>query len=176
MLTQSQARDTIAEITFSVVSCSLGAVLVAKNARGVCAILLGDNAKVLAEEFRRRYPSARPVADDAGFEALVAKVVGLIDAPAGGLDLPLDLGGTAFQQRVWRALQEIPAGETASYAEIAKRIGAPKSVRAVARACATNELAVVIPCHRVVRQDGTPSGYRWGVALKLALLEREAAA
>lgn len=176
MLTECHADDANVEISFAVANCSLGAVLVARTEGGVRAILLGDEAKALAGEFQERFPRARGVAGEGGMRDLVAKVVGLIDAPADGRDLPLDLHGTAFQQRVWRALQEIPVGKTASYAEIAGRIGSPRAVRAVARACAANELAVVIPCHRVVRQDGSPSGYRWGVARKLALLDREAAA
>ena len=176
MRTESQVDDTLAEITFAVADCSLGAVLIARTERGVCAVLFGDDADVLANEFQDRHPQARPAASENGFGDLVAKVVGFINAPRGGFDEPLDLNGTAFQERVWRALREIPAGRTASYAEIAERIGAPGAVRAVARACAANELAVVVPCHRVVRQDGSPSGYRWGVARKLVLLEREAAA
>jgi AraC family transcriptional regulator of adaptative response/methylated-DNA-[protein]-cysteine methyltransferase len=107
---------------------------------------------------------------------VVAKVVGLIEDPGIGLDLPLDIRGTAFQQRVWRALQQIPPGSTATYADIAKKIGVPKAVRAVAQACASNVLAVAIPCHRVIRMDGTLSGYRWGVERKRALLKREAGA
>ncbi|HET8666868.1 MAG TPA: methylated-DNA--[protein]-cysteine S-methyltransferase, partial [Terriglobales bacterium] len=113
------------------------------------------------------------VGGDAEFEQLVARVVGFIEAPAVGLDLPLDLRGTAFQQRVWQALRKIPAGSTASYSEIARRIGVPKSVRAVAQACGANALAVAIPCHRVVRSDGELSGYRWGIERKQILLERE---
>lgn len=176
MLTEIHAAAARAEITFAVTTSSLGAVLVARSARGVRAILFGDDAEGLTRAFQDRFPRARPAAGDAGFKDLVAKVVGLVDAPRGGLDLPLDLNGTAFQQKVWRALREIPAGETASYGEVAEHIGLPRAVRAVARACAANDLAVVIPCHRVVRRDGTSSGYRWGVARKLALLEREAAA
>ena len=127
-------------------------------------------------DLQDRFPRATLIGGDAGFEHLVAKVVGFVEAPRLGLDLPLDVRGTAFQQRVWQALREIPAGATASYAEIAKRIGAPKAVRAVAQACAANRLAVAIPCHRVVRNDGALSGYRWGVERKRALLDREAVA
>ena len=162
------------EITFATGECFLGAILVARSDRGVCAILMGDDPVRLAHELQDRFPRARLIGGDAGFEALVAKVIGFIAAPAVGLDLPLDIRGTAFQHRVWQALREIPAGSTASYAEIAKRIGAPKSVRAVANACAANPIAVAIPCHRVVRNDGALSGYRWGVARKRALLESEA--
>jgi AraC family transcriptional regulator, regulatory protein of adaptative response / methylated-DNA-[protein]-cysteine methyltransferase len=171
-----RAGGANAEIRFAIGECSLGAILVARSERGICAILLGDDPDALARELQDRFPRARLIGADAGFEALVAKVVGFVEAPGLGLDLPLDLQGTAFQQRVWQALREIPAGKTASYAEIAGRIGAPKAVRAVAQACAANTIAVAIPCHRVVRNDGAVSGYRWGVERKSALLQREAAA
>lgn len=161
-------------IRFAVGQCTLGAILVAASARGVCAILLGDDADALVRDLQDRFPRAELVGADAGFEQWVAQVVGFVEQPRLGLDLPLDVRGTAFQQRVWQALQKIPAGTTASYSEIAQRLGAPKSVRAVAGACAANALAVVIPCHRVVRTDGGLSGYRWGVARKRALLDREA--
>jgi AraC family transcriptional regulator of adaptative response/methylated-DNA-[protein]-cysteine methyltransferase len=163
-------------IRFAVGECSLGAVLVAASNTGVCAILLGDDATVLVRDLEDRFPGARLVAGDATFEPVVTKVVRFLDAPALGLDLPLDARGTAFQQRVWQALRRIPAGRTVSYAEIARYIGAPKAVRAVAHACATNLLAVAIPCHRVVRSDGGLAGYRWGVERKRALLAREAQA
>lgn len=163
-----------AQIRFAIGACSLGAILVAQSDRGVCAILIGDDAGQLAHDLQDRFPRAELIGGDAGFEALVAKVVGFVEAPGVGLDLPLDVRGTAFQQRVWRALQDIPAGKTVSYTELAKRIGAPKSVRAVAQACGANALAVAIPCHRVVRTDGALSGYRWGVERKRALLDREA--
>lgn len=162
-----------ADIRFAVGQCSLGAILVAQSNRGVCAILLGDNPDALVHDLQDKFPRANLIGADHDFEQLIAKVVGFIEAPAIGLDLPLDLRGTAFQQRVWMALQEIPAGSTASYAEIAQRIGAPKSFRAVAQACGANSLAVAIPCHRVVRSDGNLSGYRWGVERKRQLLERE---
>ena len=162
------------EIRFALGECSLGSILVARSERGICAILLGDDPAALARDLQDRFPRARLIGGDREFERLVAKVVGFVEAPALGLDLPLDVRGTAFQQRVWQALRKIPAGATASYTEIAKRIGAPKSVRAVAQACAANALAVAIPCHRVVRNDGALSGYRWGVARKRALLRREA--
>jgi AraC family transcriptional regulator, regulatory protein of adaptative response / methylated-DNA-[protein]-cysteine methyltransferase len=162
-------------IRFAIGECSLGSILVARSERGVCAILMGDDPDALARDLQDRFPRARLIGGDAGFEELVAKVVGLVEAPSLGLDLPLDVRGTAFQLRVWQALREIPAGSTASYADIAKRIRAPKSVRAVARACAANAIAVAIPCHRVVRNDGALSGYRWAVARKRALLERETA-
>jgi len=154
--------------------CSLGAILVAATGRGVAAILLGDDPEALARDLRHRFPNAELVAADAAFEATVAAVVAFVEAPGIGLHLPLDLRGTAFQQLVWRALRDIPAGATASYAEIAARIGAPGSVRAVAGACAANPLAVAVPCHRVVRQDGALAGYRWGIERKRSLLAREA--
>ena len=160
-------------IRFAVGECSLGSILVAVSGRGVCAILMGDDPDALAQNLQDRFPHAHLIGGDAGFEELVAKVVGFVEAPALGLDLPLDVRGTAFQQRVWQALREIPAGSTASYSEIATRIGAPKAVRAVAGACAANKIAVAIPCHRVVRNDGALSGYRWGVERKRALLARE---
>ena len=161
-------------IRFAVGECSLGAILVAASERGVCAILMGDDPDVLARDLQDRFPKAELLGGDAGFEQLVASVVGFVEEPKVGLDLPLDLRGTAFQQRVWQALREIPAGTTVSYTDIARRIGAPRSVRAVAGACAANALAVAIPCHRVVRTDGGLSGYRWGVERKRALLEWEA--
>lgn len=162
-------------IRFAIGRCSLGAILVAASDKGVCAILLGDDADALLRDFQDRFPRANLIGGDAGFERLVALVVGFVEAPALGLDLPLDVRGTAFQQRVWRALRAIPPGATASYADVARRIGAPRSVRAVARAIASNPLAVAIPCHRVVASDGALTGYRWGIERKRALLEREAA-
>lgn len=162
-----------ADITFAVGECSLGSILVARSNRGVCAIFIGDDPDRLARELQDRFPHARLVGSDPEFEQLVAQVVGFVEAPRLGLDLPLDVRGTAFQQRVWQAMREIPAGETLSYTELAERIGAPKAVRAVAAACAANLLAVAIPCHRVVRHDGALSGYRWGVERKRALLQRE---
>jgi AraC family transcriptional regulator of adaptative response/methylated-DNA-[protein]-cysteine methyltransferase len=174
--TDYRAGGANAEIRFAIGECSLGSILVASSERGVCAIFLGDDPDGLARELQDRFPRATLIGGDAGFEELVAKVVGFVEAPGLGLDLPLDVRGTAFQQRVWQALREIPAGSTASYTEIAGRIGSPKSVRAVGHACATNPLAVAIPCHRVVRSDGGLSGYRWGVERKRALLQREARA
>ncbi|WP_420467304.1 bifunctional DNA-binding transcriptional regulator/O6-methylguanine-DNA methyltransferase Ada [Panacagrimonas sp.] len=164
------------DIRFAVGQCSLGAVLVASSAQGVCAILLGGDPDALARDLQDRFPQANLIGGDAGFEAQVAAVVGLVEAPTGSLDLPLDVRGTAFQQRVWQALREIPVGTTASYADVAQRIGMPKAVRAVAQACGANKIAVAIPCHRVVRNDGALSGYRWGVERKRELLEREARA
>jgi AraC family transcriptional regulator of adaptative response/methylated-DNA-[protein]-cysteine methyltransferase len=162
-----------AEIRFAIGQCSLGAILVAQSARGICAILLGDEPEALIRDLEDRFPKATLLGGDAGFEDLVAKVVGFVEAPNLGLDLPLDVRGTAFQERVWRALRDIPAGETVSYADLAERIGSPSAVRAVAGACAANKIAVAIPCHRVVRNDGPLSGYRWGVERKRALLARE---
>jgi AraC family transcriptional regulator, regulatory protein of adaptative response / methylated-DNA-[protein]-cysteine methyltransferase len=164
-----------AVIRFAVGEASLGSVLVAATDKGVAAILIGDDPEALARDLQDRFPRAELVGGDAGFERTVAQVVGLIEAPGRGIDLPLDIRGTAFQQQVWRALRAIPAGRTATYAEIASAIGRPKAVRAVAQACAKNPLAVAIPCHRVVRTDGDLSGYRWGVERKRALLDREAA-
>jgi AraC family transcriptional regulator of adaptative response/methylated-DNA-[protein]-cysteine methyltransferase len=171
-----RAGGTNAQIRFAVGECSLGSILVATSERGVCAILIGDDPETLARDVQDRFPRAQFIGGDARFEAVVAKVVGVIEAPAIGLDLPLDVRGTAFQQRVWEALRAIPAGCTASYTEIARRIGSPKSGRAVANACAANPVAVAIPCHRVVRTNGALAGYRWGVERKRELLAREAAA
>jgi AraC family transcriptional regulator of adaptative response/methylated-DNA-[protein]-cysteine methyltransferase len=161
-------------IRFAVGECSLGAILVAQSERGICAILLGDDPDALTRDLQDRFPQATLIGGDAAFEQLVAQVVGFVEAPAVGLDLPLDVRGTAFQQRVWQALRTIPAGSTASYTDIAKHIGAPQAVRAVAQACGANPLAVAIPCHRVVRHDGALSGYRWGIERKRTLLAREA--
>jgi len=163
-------------IHFAVAQCSLGAILVATTDKGVCAISFGDEPDALVRTLQDRFPKAELMGGDAEFEKLVARVVGFVEAPNQGLDLPLDIRGTALQQRVWQALRAIPAGTTASYARIATEIGAPAAVRAVAQACATNTLAVAIPCHRVVRSDGALSGYRWGVERKRALLDREARA
>lgn len=170
-----RAGGAHAEIRFAVGECSLGSILVAASARGVCAILLGDDPAELARDLQDRFPRAELVGGDADFERLVARVVGYVEAPRLGWDLPLDVRGTAFQERVWRALRRIPPGETATYRDIARRLGAPKAVRAVAQACAANALAVAIPCHRVVRSDGGVSGYRWGVERKRDLLRREKA-
>jgi AraC family transcriptional regulator of adaptative response/methylated-DNA-[protein]-cysteine methyltransferase len=163
------------DIRFAVGQSSLGAILVASSRKGVASISLGDDPDVLVRDLQDRFPNARLIGADKAYEELVARVVGLVETPGIGLGLPMDVRGTAFQRRVWQALQEIPAGQTASYADIARKIGAPKAVRAVAGACAANHLAVAIPCHRVVRNDGTLSGYAWGVERKRALLEREAA-
>ena len=171
---RSGGADT--EILFAVGQCSLGSILVARSARGLCSIMMGDDPEALTRELHDRFPRARLIGGDAQFEQWVAQVVGFVEHPRLGLDLPLDVQGTAFQRRVWQALRKIPVGRTVSYSDIARRIGAPKSVRAVAQAVAANKLAVAIPCHRVVHRDGTLSGYRWGVQRKQALLEREAKA
>jgi len=174
--TDFRAGGTDVAIRFAIGECSLGSILVARSAHGVCAILLGDDPDQLVRQLQARFPRAELVGGDEEFERLVAVVVGFVEQPGLGLDLPLDVRGTAFQQRVWQALRRIPAGRTVSYAEIARYIGAPRAVRAVAHACATNLLAVAIPCHRVVRSDGGLAGYRWGVERKRALLAREAQA
>jgi AraC family transcriptional regulator of adaptative response/methylated-DNA-[protein]-cysteine methyltransferase len=171
---KSAVREN-AEIKYAVSRCSLGAILVAASEKGVCAILLGDQPVPLVQNLQERFPASRLVAADGKLDRLVAKVVKFVAAPKIRLDVPLDPRGTEFQQRVWLALQDIPAGSTVSYTDIASRIGAPKSVRAVAQACAANPIAVAIPCHRVVRNDGALSGYRWGVERKRVLLAREGA-
>jgi len=160
-------------IRFAIGESWLGPILVAASDKGVCAILLGDDPDDLARDVQDRFPEAELIGGDPGFDRLVAGVVALVESPSVGLALPLDIRGTAFQRRVWEALRSIPPGSTASYAEIASRIGLPKSVRAVAGACGANALAVAIPCHRVVRTDGSLSGYRWGVDRKAGLLRRE---
>jgi AraC family transcriptional regulator, regulatory protein of adaptative response / methylated-DNA-[protein]-cysteine methyltransferase len=162
-----------ATIRFAIGQCSLGSILVGASEKGVCAIMMGDDPDALARDLQDRFPKADLIGADRDFERLVAKVVGFIEAPKVGLDLPLDLRGTIFQRRVWKALREIPIGSTASYSKIADRIGSPRAIRAVAQACASNAIAVAIPCHRVVRSDGSLSGYRWGVERKRALLKRE---
>nr|WP_238339163.1 bifunctional DNA-binding transcriptional regulator/O6-methylguanine-DNA methyltransferase Ada [Candidatus Manganitrophus noduliformans] len=162
-----------ASIRFAVGECSLGSVLVAATDKGICAILLGDDPNLLLRDLQDCFSKAELIGGDAAFEQWIARVIAFVEAPAIGLDLPLHVRGTVFQQRVWKALREIPAGATVSYAEIAERIGSPETVRAVAQACSANLIAVAIPCHRVVRNDGALSGYRWGVERKRALLSRE---
>ena len=172
--TQYRSGGVNEEIRFAVGECSLGALLVASSKKGIAAILVGGEPDKLVRELQDRFPKASLIGADREYEALVARVVGFIEAPGQGLDLPLDIRGTAFQQRVWRALQDIPVGRTVSYTELARRIGSPKAVRAVAGACAANNIAVAIPCHRVVRNDGSLSGYAWGVERKRALIAKEA--
>ena len=172
--TQYRAGGTEAQVRFAVGECDLGTILVAATDKGVCAIELGDDPDELVRALQDRFHAAELVGDDAGFNELVARVVALVEHPTTNHDLPLDVRGTAFQERVWQALRTIPAGETRTYAQLAAELGAPSSVRAVAGACAANHLAVALPCHRVVRTDGSLSGYRWGVERKAALLEREA--
>jgi AraC family transcriptional regulator of adaptative response/methylated-DNA-[protein]-cysteine methyltransferase len=175
-MTPSQFREGGANerIRFAVGQTSLGAILVASSSRGVASILLGDDPDELVRNLQDRFPRAQLIGADREYEALVAQVVGFVETPGIGLELPLDVRGTAFQQRVWQALQEIPVGKTLSYGELARRIGSPTALRAVASACAANNLAVAIPCHRVVRSDGSLSGYAWGVERKRELLHREA--
>jgi AraC family transcriptional regulator of adaptative response/methylated-DNA-[protein]-cysteine methyltransferase len=165
--------DSSFEIKFAIRSCWLGHALIAASDKGLCFVALGDEAEPLLTDLASRFPKAALRCGDADFEALVAKVVRCLDAPASGFDVPLDIHGTAFQRRVWAALGDIPAGATVSYAEVARRIGEPRSVRAVAGAIAANKIAVAIPCHRVLHSDGSISGFRWGVERKRALLDRE---
>jgi len=172
--TQYRAGGLNEEIKFAVGQTSFCAILVASSKKGVASILLGDDPDVLVRDLQDRFPKAHLIGADRAYEAVIAQVVGFVENPEIGLHLPLDVRGTAFQRRVWQALQEIPVGERVSYSEIARRIGSPNSVRAVAGACAANNLAVAIPCHRVVRNDGSRSGYAWGVERKRALLDREA--
>jgi AraC family transcriptional regulator, regulatory protein of adaptative response / methylated-DNA-[protein]-cysteine methyltransferase len=160
-------------IRFAIGRCSLGSILVAATERGVCAIALGDEPETLLRDLQERFPRAQMRGDDANFKRTVATVVAFVEAPAAGLELPLDLQGSAFQLRVWQALRAVPAGSTVSYAELARRLGVPRSTRAVARAVASNPIAVAVPCHRVIRSDGGLSGYRWGVERKRRLLSLE---
>lgn len=175
-VTTYRAGGAKAEIHFAIGECSLGLILVAWSERGICAIFLGDDPDVLTRHLRNRFPHSKLIGGDAGFERLVSRVMSFVETPSLGLDLPLDVRGTEFQQRVWQALRKIPAGSRATYAEIAKQIGLPRAARAVGQACGANPLAVAIPCHRAVRSDGSLSGYRWGVERKRALLDREAGA
>ena len=175
-MSASPQKEQPATLHFALGDSSLGSVLVAHSELGVCAILLGDDPKELLRDLKRRFPRVSLVAGIAESEQLVAQAVKLVETPGLRFDLPLDIRGTEFQQRVWQALRDIPAGQTASYSDIAHRIGSPHSVRAVAQACGANNLAVAIPCHRVIRNDGDLSGYRWGIDRKRALLEREGVA
>ena len=170
----SKNGGTRARIRYAVSSCDLGWVLVAATEKGVCAIYLGEESEELAARLRARFPEAASVEDDPGLATWVGAGVAFFKTPQAGLELPLDIRGTAFQRRVWQALQQIPLGATASYGEVAAAIGQPTAARAVAQACAANELALAVPCHRVVRGDGRVGGYRWGMERKERLLEREA--
>jgi AraC family transcriptional regulator of adaptative response/methylated-DNA-[protein]-cysteine methyltransferase len=169
-----EAGSTDEEIRFAVGHTSLGAILVASSRKGIASILLGDDPDELVRNLQDRFSNAHLIGADRDYESLVARVVAFVDTPGSGLNLPLDVRGTAFQRRVWQKLQEIPVGKKVTYAEVARRLGLPKAVRAVAGACAANNLAVAIPCHRVVRTDGSLSGYAWGVERKRVLLDREA--
>jgi len=171
--TRFRAGGAGTDIHFALGECSLGAILVATSERGICAILLGEDPDLLLRDLQNRFSSAHLMGNESGYETLIAKVVGFVEDPKIGLDLPLDIRGTVFQQRVWQMLRQIPVGSTASYTEIARKIGMPKAVRAVARACGANPLAVAIPCHRVIKIGGDLSGYRWGVERKRTLLHRE---
>jgi AraC family transcriptional regulator of adaptative response/methylated-DNA-[protein]-cysteine methyltransferase len=173
--TEFRAGGNGAAIRFAVGECSLGSILVAATEKGVCAIQLGDDPEALVRGLQDRFPKARLIGGDATFEQLVARVVALVEAPGNGLDLPLDVRGTAFQRQVWSALTQIHAGETVTYSQLAAAIGRPTATRAVAAACGANPAAVVVPCHRVIGADGSLTGYRWGVARKRQLLERERA-
>jgi AraC family transcriptional regulator, regulatory protein of adaptative response / methylated-DNA-[protein]-cysteine methyltransferase len=167
--------STIMSIRFAVRECWLGTVLVAATDKGICAILLGDDPITVVRDLHERFPDAQASGHDEPFERMVAAAVRFVEAPGHGLDVPLDLHGTSFRQRVWQALREIPAGSTASYSDIAAHIGAPHAAYLVAEACAANPVAVAVPCHRIVRKDGTLAGYRWGFKRKRALLARESA-
>jgi AraC family transcriptional regulator of adaptative response/methylated-DNA-[protein]-cysteine methyltransferase len=171
--TPSEAGAAL-EIKFAFAECSLGKLLVGASEKGVCAISFGDEPDVLLRDLRDKFPKARLIEVDAESERLLAQVVSFVEEPEIGPELPLDIRGTAFQQRVWAALRAIPLGSIVSYAEVAARIGEPKATRAVAGACAANKIALAIPCHRVVRSDGSLSGYHWGRERKRALLDREA--
>ena len=171
--TTGQTLPMNTDIYFAVGECYLGAILVARNIKGICAISLGNDPDKLTQDLQNHFPNASLIRDDDLREQLVAKVVSVLEKPDRDLQLPLDIQGTAFQKRVWTALQDIPAGTTVSYTDIAEKIGAPKSVRAVAGACGANRLAIAIPCHRVVRRDGSLSGYRWGIKRKQQLLDKE---
>jgi AraC family transcriptional regulator, regulatory protein of adaptative response / methylated-DNA-[protein]-cysteine methyltransferase len=167
------SRPTPTELHFAIGQCSLGSVLVARSEHGVCAVLLGDEPEAVIRELAQRFPGSVLLRQDEELGHSLAQVVGLVEAPGQTLNLLIDLRGTTFQQRVWQALREIPPGTTSTYTEVAGRIGSPKAVRAVARACAGNRLALVVPCHRVIGSDGALSGYRWGLERKRILLQRE---
>ncbi|MFC4526651.1 methylated-DNA--[protein]-cysteine S-methyltransferase [Dyella halodurans] len=167
---------TTENLVFAIGTCSLGTLMVARHGGGICAILLGDSRADVLDDLQQRFPDAAMIEGDRQATRLLHKVVALVESPRTAVELPLDMRGTPFQQRVWQALRDIPVGSTTTYADIARRIGDPRAARAVAQACAANRLAIVIPCHRVVRSDGSLSGYRWGVERKRMLLQREARA
>lgn len=164
----------IDDVRYATGDSILGKILVAKTDRGICAILIGDDVKSLEADLRQHFSKATLSECGDMLGQLMSQVNALIESPRRGFDQQLDLGGTAFQQKVWKALRDIPAGTTASYTDIATSLGRPDAVRAVAGACAANILALAIPCHRVIRRDGNISGYRWGVERKRTLLQREA--
>lgn len=170
-----RARGRDLAIEYGIAPCSLGFVLVARTARGICAVMLGDASDLLVTDLTRRFSQASLAPADPAFHETLHAVVDLIESPARTFDLPLDLHGTIFQQRVWQALRDITPGTTITYGELAARIGAPSSVRAVASACGANPVAVLVPCHRVVGRDGSLTGYRWGVERKRTLIEKERA-
>ncbi|MEP7311408.1 MAG: bifunctional DNA-binding transcriptional regulator/O6-methylguanine-DNA methyltransferase Ada [Pseudomonadota bacterium] len=172
--TRFRSGGVATTIRFALAECSLGSILVAATDQGVCAILLGDDPELLLRDLQDRFPKAELLGGEKSFDRLVAQAIALVETPGKGHRLPLDVRGTAFQQRVWKQLQAIPPGRTASYADVARKLKAPRSVRAVAQACGANPVAVAIPCHRVVRSDGALSGYRWGIERKRELLRREA--
>lgn len=171
--TDYRAGGSNSEIFFAIGECSMGAILAAQTKRGVCAILIGNDAGQLVQDLQDKFPKAKLVGDAPEYQEVMAQIVALVENPKSGLDLPLDIRGTAFQKRVWKALQQIPPGATITYKEVAEKIGSPKAARAVAQACGANSLAIMIPCHRVVRNDGSLSGYRWGIDRKRTLIERE---
>jgi AraC family transcriptional regulator of adaptative response/methylated-DNA-[protein]-cysteine methyltransferase len=173
--TEFKAGGDGATIRFAVGECSLGSILVAASDLGICSIAIGNDPNRLVRELQDRFPNAEMIGGDRQFERMVARVVAFVENPSAGLELPLHVQGTAFQQRVWKALCEIPCGTTCTYSELAQKLGQPNATRAIAGACAANTLAVAIPCHRVVRTDGSLSGYRWGVERKAKLLHLEGA-
>lgn len=161
------------DIMLAIGECYLGSFLVAQTDKGICDVSLGNNPEKLIYEIQDRFKYANFIAGDKSFEDTVAKVVGLIENPKNNIDLPLDIIGTLFQQKVWQVLKNIPVGTTVSYQQLAEMVGSPKAVRAVASACARNNIAILIPCHRVVRTNGNLGGYRWGIEVKKQLLQQE---
>lgn len=172
-LAQSRDGDAGADIFFALGKCSLGSILVARSDKGICSIQFGNDPILLVRDLQEQFPTGYLIGDEPAYEGMVDQVIRIVENPQLELDLPLDVRGTEFQQLVWKAVQQIPAGSTATYSDIAQKIGMPSAARAVAEACAANVLAVAIPCHRVIRADGALSGYRWGVERKRALLESE---